>query len=65
MASLKDLFDYQKFAGNSRLEAMIRDTESRYGSKLDIDDLEFINAAGSPEMIQQQKDMLKNKKEHT
>ena len=48
MASLKELFDYQKFAGNSRLEAMIRDTESRYGSKLSI----------------QQKEMLKNKKDH-
>ncbi len=64
MASLKDLFEYQKFAGNSRLEAMIRSTESRYGSKLGLDDLEFINAAGTPEMIQKQKDMLENKKDH-
>lgn len=64
MASLKDLFDYQKFAGNSRLEAMIRDTESRYGSKMDLDDLEFINAAGTPESIRQQEDLLKQKKDH-
>ena len=64
MASLKDLFDYQKFAGNSRLEVMIRDTESRYGSKLSIDDLELVSAAGTPDQIQQQKEMLKNKKDH-
>ena len=43
---LKRLFDYQKFSGNSRLEAMIRDTESRYDSVLSDDDLEYVNAAG-------------------
>lgn len=64
MASLKDLFDYQKFAGNSRLEAMIKDTESRYGSKLSIDDLELVSAAGTPDQIQQQKELLKHKKDH-
>lgn len=63
MASLKDLFDYQKFAGNSRLESMIKDTESRYGSKFSLDDLELINAAGTPEQIQQQKDLLEHKKD--
>lgn len=65
MASLKDLFEYQKFAGNSRLEAMIKDTESRYGSKLGIDDLELVSAAGTPEQIEKQKEMLKRKKDHT
>ena len=45
--TLKRLFDYQKFSGNSRLEAMIRDTESRYDSVLSDDDLEYVNAAGS------------------
>lgn len=44
--TLKRLFDYQKFSGNSRLEAMIRDTESRYDSVLSDDDLEYVNAAG-------------------
>ena len=43
---------------------MIKDTESRYGSKLSIDDLELVSAAGTPEQIQQQKEMLKNKKDH-
>ena len=64
MASLKDLFEYQKFAGNSRLEAMIKATESRYGSKLGIDDLELVSAAGTPEQIEKQKEMLKRKKDH-
>lgn len=45
--TLKRLFDYQKFSGNSRLEAMIRDTESRYDNVLSDDDLEYVNAAGS------------------
>lgn len=44
---LKALFDFQKFSGNSQLEAMIRDTESRYGNALSDDDLEYVNAAGS------------------
>lgn len=43
---LKALFDFQKFSGNSQLEAMIRDTESRYGNALSDDDLEYVNAAG-------------------
>ena len=33
MATLKDLFDYQKFAENARMGNLIRDTESRYGMK--------------------------------
>jgi hypothetical protein len=43
---------------------MIRDTESRYGSKLSIDELELVSAAGTPDQIQQQKELLKHKKDH-
>ena len=43
---LKALFDFQKFSGNSRLERLINDTESRYGNALSDDDLEYVNAAG-------------------
>ncbi len=50
MASLKELFDYQKFGHNPRLDALIRDTESRYSMTLGLDDLELVNAAGSPDM---------------
>jgi hypothetical protein len=45
--TLKGLFDYQKFEGNSRLAAMISDVEGRYGVALDDADLEFVNAAGT------------------
>ena len=45
---LQQLFDLQHFAGNSRLQALIDDTMSRYGSmreELSVDELE-LNAAG-------------------
>ena len=45
--TIKALFDYQKFEGNSRLAAMIADTEKRYAVQLDDADLEFVNAAGN------------------
>ena len=53
--TLKRLFDFQKFEGNSALEAMIRDTETRYGlrggmQELSDDDLMFLNAAVVPEI---------------
>lgn len=44
---LSSLFDYQKFQGNERLSAMIRDTEARYMFReLEDDELELVNAAG-------------------
>lgn len=43
--TLKKLFDFQKFEGNSRLAAMLADTESRYAGLSD-DDLEMVSAAG-------------------
>ena len=88
MATLKDLFDYQKFAENARMGNLIRDTETRYGLKeedggsdtdprtreafsrqsLSSSDLNYINAAGIPEIWQansapdpDKKDMLWNK----
>ncbi len=56
MASLKDMFDYQKFSGSSRLEEMIRETESRYPRRLSLDELEFVNAAGVPDMLRKKDD---------
>ena len=44
--TLKQLFEYQKFEKNSRLAAMIADTESRYNRALNDDDLSFVAAAG-------------------
>lgn len=43
---LKNMFDYQKFEKNSRLEKLISDTESRYARELTDDDLVMVNAAG-------------------
>ncbi len=51
MNRLKDIFDFQKFAGNERLAALISDTESRYSSVLSLEDLEFVNAAGNPDAV--------------
>lgn len=45
--TLKSLFAYQGFAANKRLDALIKDTESRYSDMISDDELEGINAAGS------------------
>lgn len=42
---LKQLFDYQKFARNPRLDAMLMEAEGRCNA-LDDDDLGFVSAAG-------------------
>lgn len=47
--SLKKLFDYQKFEGNSALQSVIDSVHSRYSVReLDLDELEYVNAAGIP-----------------
>lgn len=43
---LQRLFDYQRFEGNSKLAALIADTESRCMQELSDDDLEMVSAAG-------------------
>lgn len=43
---LQALFDYQRFADNERLAAVIRETESVPCGPLSDDDLELVNAAG-------------------
>ena len=44
--NVKRLFDYQKFARNPRLEAMLSEAEGRYDRGLSDDDLELVSAAG-------------------
>lgn len=44
---IKALFEFQKFSGNKRLDAMINDTESRYRNELSDDEVEIVSAAGS------------------
>lgn len=43
---LKELFDYQRFAGNKRLAALIERAEFSHAESLSDDDLEYVNAAG-------------------
>lgn len=40
------LFDYQRFANNERLGALIAKTENRYHNAVSDDDLEIVSAAG-------------------
>lgn len=44
--ALTRLFDYQRFAGNPKLQALIDETENRYDHLLSDDDLEWVSAAG-------------------
>ena len=43
---LKNLFEYQRFEKNERLEQLIREAESRYAKELSDADLSLVNAAG-------------------
>ena len=52
MAALRDMFDFQRFSGNEKLCSMIRRAEEHSGSRLSFDDLDFVNAAGTPDMLQ-------------
>ena len=51
MTDLKTLFDFQRFANNETLNALIRDTQSRMPSALTEDELSFVNAAGAPKIM--------------
>lgn len=44
--TLTSLFDYQRFEGNKKLQALIDDTEARCLHHLSDDDLEWVSAAG-------------------
>lgn len=44
---IKQLFDYQKFSRNPRLDAMLAEAEGRYNA-LEDDDLALVSAAGEP-----------------
>ena len=48
---LRKLFDFQKFALNSKLDALIQDTQSRQAASLSESELAYVNAAGIPEMM--------------
>ncbi len=50
---LKQLFEYQKFEQNPKLDKVIRETDMRYPEKLSDDELEMVAAAGNPNIRQQ------------
>lgn len=47
---LTKLFDFQRFSGNDRLNAIIAGVEERYAGALADDDLELVSAAGDDEL---------------
>lgn len=49
MEKMKRTFEYQRFAPNKRLSAMIEDVERRY-SQVNDDDLFFVAAAGEADI---------------
>ena len=57
---LTALFDYQRFSGNERLQALIADTENRCLHALSDDDLEWVSAAGEPSELREKKDGQKD-----
>ena len=46
---LRQLFDFQRFAGNERLEILIKQAEASYERALSDEDKGLVNAAGEPE----------------
>ena len=49
-AQLNRLFDFQRFAGNARLQKIIDDTHRRVEAReLDDDEIDQVAAAGAPE----------------
>lgn len=65
MTKLGNLFDFQKVAGNKDLEAVIKDTESRYAVELSDSELELASAgtgANAPGMVEHYCDKCKCKR---
>ena len=54
---LKQLFDYQKFAGNRELQQVIDAVHAKYAVReLNLADMEMVSAAGTPELPGKKKD---------
>ena len=55
-AQLSRLFDFQRFAGNARLQKIIDDTHRRVEVReLDDDEIDQVAAAGAPEAAKPKK----------
>ena len=54
---LKNLFDFQKYEGNPALQSVIDSVHSRYTVReLSLDDMEWVNAAGTGTTRPEKKD---------
>lgn len=53
---LQELFAYQKFECNPKLDQLIRETEERYPVALSDDELEGVSAAGIFYQLKQDKE---------
>ena len=48
---LAKMFDFQKFDGNRDLQKVIDSVHRKYAAReLNLDDMEMVNAAGTPDM---------------
>ena len=49
--TLKALFDFQKYEGNSDLQQVIDSVHARYAAReLSMDEMEWVSAAGIPDL---------------
>ena len=54
---LRQLFDYQKFAGNRELQSVIDSVHAKYAKReLNFDEMEVVSAAGVPQLPNKNKD---------
>ena len=54
---LKQLFGYQRFEENRDLQQVIDSVHAKYAKReLALDDLELVNAAGTPDLPDRRKD---------
>ena len=61
---LSRLFDFQRFEGNASLQQVIDDVHSRYALKeLDLDDMEWVSAAGSIDNPENKRRKLEEEKQ--
>ena len=59
---LKRLFDFQKFDGNEELQSVIDSVHARYATReLDLDEMEFVSAAGIPDADPKKKDQREDR----
>ena len=57
---LRQLFDFQKFAGNRELQQVIDSVHARYSVReLSMDEMSWVNAAGEPDLDLRKKDTEK------